>query len=112
MGASSCCWRASSRAACSSSGTGSPRAGRHPSRSRPAMLLEARAVTQLFGSFRAVSEADLDVQEGDIIGLIGPNGAGKSTFFNCLSGDLAPTAGKAIKNVDRSEEHTSELQSH
>src|SRR6266699_1913212 len=93
MAASSCCWRASSRAACSSCGTGSPRAGGHPSRSRPAMLLEARAVTQLFGSFRAVSEADLDVQEGDIIGLIGPNGAGKSTFFNCLSGDLAPTAG-------------------
>src|ERR1700693_2186218 len=57
------------------------------------MLLEARSVTQLFGSFRAVSEADLDVQEGDIIGLIGPNGAGKSTFFNCLSGDLVPTAG-------------------
>ena len=57
------------------------------------MLLEARAVTQLFGSFRAVSEADLDVQEGDIIGVIGPNGAGKSTYFNCLSGDLAPTAG-------------------
>ena len=46
------------------------------------MLLEARAVTQMFGSFRAVSEADLDVEEGDIIGLIGPNGAGKSTFFN------------------------------
>ena len=57
------------------------------------MLLEARSVTQMFGSFRAVSEADLDVREGDIIGLIGPNGAGKSTFFNCLSGDLVPTAG-------------------
>src|ERR1700687_4014578 len=57
------------------------------------MLLEARSVTQLFGSFRAVSEADLDVKEGDIIGLIGPNGASKSTFFNCLSGDLVPTAG-------------------
>src|SRR6266568_6949477 len=93
MAASSCCWRASSRAACSSCGTGSPRAGGHPSRSRPAMLLEARSITQLFGSFRAVSEADLDVREGDIIGLIGPNGAGKSTFFNCLSGDLVPTAG-------------------
>ena len=57
------------------------------------MLLEARSVTQMFGSFRAVSDADLEVREGDIIGLIGPNGAGKSTFFNCLSGDLVPTAG-------------------
>src|SRR5262249_19774318 len=57
------------------------------------MLLEARSVTQLFGSFRAGSDADLDVAEGAIIGLIGPNGAGKSTFFNCLAGDLVPSAG-------------------
>jgi branched-chain amino acid transport system ATP-binding protein len=57
------------------------------------MLLEARGVTQMFGSFRAVADADLAVQEGEIIGLIGPNGAGKSTFFNCLAGDLVPTAG-------------------
>ena len=37
--------------------------------------------------------ADLDVAEGEIIGLIGPNGAGKSTFFNCLAGDAEPTEG-------------------
>jgi branched-chain amino acid transport system ATP-binding protein len=57
------------------------------------VLLEARSVTQMFGSFRAVADADLAVAEGDIVGLIGPNGAGKSTFFNCLSGDLVPTGG-------------------
>lgn len=57
------------------------------------MLLEARSVTQAFGSFRAVADAQLEVRDGEIIGLIGPNGAGKSTFFNCLSGDLIPTAG-------------------
>jgi branched-chain amino acid transport system ATP-binding protein len=57
------------------------------------MLLEARGVTQLFGSFRALSDAELAVEKGEIVGLIGPNGAGKSTFFNCLSGDLVPSAG-------------------
>jgi branched-chain amino acid transport system ATP-binding protein len=41
----------------------------------------------------AVADADLAVREGEIIGLIGPNGAGKSTFFNCLAGDLVPSAG-------------------
>ena len=46
-----------------------------------------------FGGFRAVAAADLAVDEGEIVGLIGPNGAGKSTFFNCLSGDLVPSAG-------------------
>ena len=57
------------------------------------MLLEARGIVKSFGAFRAVDGADLDVAEGDIIGLIGPNGAGKSTFFNALAGDVAPTAG-------------------
>ena len=58
------------------------------------MLLEAQAVTKSFDSFRAVSDADIAVEEGEIVGLIGPNGAGKSTFFNCLAGDMVPTAGR------------------
>jgi len=60
------------------------------------VLLEARAVSRAFGSFMALSNAELVVAEGEIIGLIGPNGAGKSTFFNCLVGDLAPTSGRVI----------------
>jgi branched-chain amino acid transport system ATP-binding protein len=60
------------------------------------VLLEARAVTRVFGAFRAVSNASLELQEGEMIGLIGPNGAGKSTFFNCLAGDLVPTAGTVL----------------
>jgi branched-chain amino acid transport system ATP-binding protein len=57
------------------------------------MLLEAKGVSKAFGSFLAVSGADLTVDAGEIIGLIGPNGAGKSTFFNCIVGDTLPTAG-------------------
>jgi branched-chain amino acid transport system ATP-binding protein len=60
------------------------------------MLLEAHKVSKAFGSFFAVREADLSVDEGEIVGLIGPNGAGKSTFFNCLAGDTVPTEGKII----------------
>ena len=55
------------------------------------MLLEARDVTMAFGSFKAVDGASVTLEQGDILGLIGPNGAGKSTFFNCLTGDTAPT---------------------
>jgi branched-chain amino acid transport system ATP-binding protein len=58
------------------------------------MLLSAEKVTKRFAGFTAVAEADLTVEEGEIVGLIGPNGAGKSTFFNCVAGDLAPTAGR------------------
>jgi branched-chain amino acid transport system ATP-binding protein len=60
------------------------------------MLLEAHKVSKAFGSFFAVREADLSVDEGEIVGLIGPNGAGKSTFFNCLAGDTVPTEGKIV----------------
>ena len=47
-----------------------------------------RDVTKAFGAFKAVDNASVAVEEGEILGLIGPNGAGKSTFFNCLTGDL------------------------
>jgi branched-chain amino acid transport system ATP-binding protein len=62
------------------------------------MLLEAKNVSKAFGNFRAVAGADLDVDEGEIIGLIGPNGAGKSTFFNCLAGETVPTTGRIVFN--------------
>jgi branched-chain amino acid transport system ATP-binding protein len=62
------------------------------------MLLEATHVSKAFGSFWAVADADLSVEEGEIIGLIGPNGAGKSTFFNCLAGDTPPTGGRILFN--------------
>jgi branched-chain amino acid transport system permease protein len=56
-------------------------------------LLEVRGVTKRFGGLVAVSEMNLTVAAGEIVGLIGPNGAGKSTMFNLISGVLDPTAG-------------------
>jgi branched-chain amino acid transport system ATP-binding protein len=56
-------------------------------------LLEARKLTKHFDGLAAVNGFDLDVGEGEIVGLIGPNGAGKTTCFNLLSGFLPPTAG-------------------
>jgi ATPase subunit of ABC transporter with duplicated ATPase domains len=50
------------------------------------MLLEAHAVSKSFGGFFAVRDANLTIDQGEIVGLIGPNGAGKSTFFRAAYG--------------------------
>jgi branched-chain amino acid transport system ATP-binding protein len=46
-----------------------------------------------FGGLKAVSEVNLELLEGELVGLIGPNGAGKTTFFNLLTGVYVPTEG-------------------
>ena len=56
-------------------------------------LLQARGVSKRFGGVQAVTDLDLHVGEGEVVGLIGPNGAGKTTAFNLLSGFLAPDTG-------------------
>ncbi|TMQ62295.1 MAG: ABC transporter ATP-binding protein [Candidatus Eisenbacteria bacterium] len=49
-----------------------------------------------FGGLKAVSELDLAVATGELVGLIGPNGAGKTTVFNVITGVYAPTAGRLL----------------
>ena len=55
--------------------------------------LSCRGVTVQFGGLIAVSDANLDVAPGAIVGLVGPNGAGKTTLFGVLSGLLRPVRG-------------------
>ncbi len=59
-------------------------------------LLETRGVTIRFGGLCAVSELDLALGRGEIVGLIGPNGAGKTTVFNLLTGIYAPSSGAIL----------------
>ncbi len=46
-----------------------------------------------FGGVVAVNGFDLDVYEGDLVGLIGPNGSGKTTVFNLISGYYPVSSG-------------------
>lgn len=57
-------------------------------------VLEVRNLAKSFGGISAVASVSFDVHEGEILGLIGPNGSGKSTLFNCILGQLAPSAGE------------------
>lgn len=61
-------------------------------------LIEARGLTKVYGSTRALDNANFEIPEGKIVGLIGPNGAGKTTLFNCIAGALPPTSGSILFN--------------
>jgi len=49
-------------------------------------VLKATGISVRFGGVRAVVDVDLEVGEGQLVGLIGPNGAGKTTFIDAISG--------------------------
>ncbi len=57
-------------------------------------LLTVEKLTKSFGGLTAVSNVDMEISEGELVGLIGPNGAGKTTLFNLLTGVYVPTSGK------------------
>lgn len=63
-----------------------------------ATVLQARALGIQFGGLKAVSEFNLELKEGELVGLIGPNGAGKTTIFNLLTGVYLPTEGVVEMN--------------
>jgi branched-chain amino acid transport system ATP-binding protein len=56
-------------------------------------LLSVRGLSKHFGGIVAVDDVSFNVNEGEILGIIGPNGSGKSTLFNCILGQLQPSAG-------------------
>ncbi len=56
-------------------------------------LLKVDSVGIQFGGLKAVSDVNVELYPGELVGLIGPNGAGKTTFFNLLTGVYVPTEG-------------------
>ena len=59
-------------------------------------IIEVRDVTMRFGGLTAVSQLDIRIPRGGIVGLIGPNGAGKTTVFNVITGFYTPQEGKVF----------------
>ena len=64
-------------------------------------MIELRALTKLYGSFKAVDAIDLHVPKGELFGFLGPNGAGKTTTLRMIAGILRPTSGTVrIAGID------------
>jgi len=56
--------------------------------------LTVEGLHKSFGGLMAIRNVDLELEQGQIIGLIGPNGSGKTTFLNLITGFLTPDSGK------------------
>ena len=61
-------------------------------------LLKTTNLGISFGGLRAVDDVNMEIKDGELIGLIGPNGAGKTTIFNLLTGVYKPTDGDISLN--------------
>jgi ABC-2 type transport system ATP-binding protein len=57
--------------------------------------IHTEGLTKRFGSFVAVDDLDLDVDEGTVVALLGPNGAGKTTTVRMLATLITPDGGSA-----------------
>src|SRR5215210_6910320 len=49
-------------------------------------LLTVRGITRRFADRTILAGVDLDVAEGEAVGVVGPNGSGKSTLLRCIVG--------------------------
>jgi simple sugar transport system ATP-binding protein len=59
-------------------------------------LLEVRGVSKSFGAIQALSDVNLSVEAGEVVGLMGDNGAGKSTMVKLIAGNFPPSEGEIV----------------
>lgn len=62
------------------------------------MLLECRNLSKKYGNFCALSDLNLSLKHGEIVGLLGPNGSGKTTLIKLINGLLSPSSGEVLIN--------------
>jgi simple sugar transport system ATP-binding protein len=57
-------------------------------------LFELRGISKNFGAIQALTEVNLKIDAGEVLGLMGDNGAGKSTLIKIMAGNFLPSAGE------------------
>ncbi len=61
-------------------------------------LLALQGVSKRFGAVQALTNVELEIHAGEVVGLVGDNGAGKSTLIKCISGIYPVDAGQFFFN--------------
>ncbi len=61
-------------------------------------VLSVNDLSVNFGGLKALNGVNLELKQGEVLGLIGPNGAGKTTVFNALCGIVTPAGGSLSLN--------------
>ena len=58
--------------------------------------IEIKGLTKRFEGITALDKVNLELEEGQIVGLLGPNGSGKTTLIKMMNGLLTPTEGEIL----------------
>ena len=66
-------------------------------------VIKLENISKKYGSFLALDNINLEIQNGEVIGLIGPNGAGKTTTLKLIAKLLRPNSGKILLRNIRGE---------
>ena len=56
-------------------------------------LLQIRKTVKSFGKLVALNDVNIEINEGEAVGIVGPNGSGKTTLINTITGFYKPSAG-------------------
>jgi ABC-type branched-subunit amino acid transport system ATPase component len=61
-------------------------------------ILSVSALCKYFGGVGALDGLELEVRQGEILGIVGPNGAGKTALINTITGFYRATSGRVVLN--------------
>jgi simple sugar transport system ATP-binding protein len=59
-------------------------------------VLRCEHISKRYGAVTALTDVNLHLKRGEVLGLIGDNGAGKSTLLKILCGFQPPTSGRIV----------------
>src|SRR3954452_12838965 len=69
----------------------------HPAMSSALAAVSIRGVGKAFGTrFQALSNIDLDIEDGQFLSIVGPSGCGKSTLLLVVAGLASASTGQVI----------------